>query len=175
MNINDFVLKNNLQPADAVVLHKKFMGMVDHFVIYIGDEQNEPKFVANFNKGIKILPNTEINEQLKKYIPKKIERYPGDYFGREEAVNRALSRLGEKAYGLFSNNCEHFKNWVHFGTQYSKQVDVAGTTLTAMGGVITAGGVLSSNKKSRNWGTAIFLLGIGLKFLAERSNNSDKS
>lgn len=120
MNINDFVLSNNLQPADAVILHKKFMGMVDHFVIYLGNEENEPKFVANFTKGIKVLPNEEINEQLKKYVPKKIERYPGNDFHREEAVNRALSRLGEKAYGFFSNNCEHFKNWVHYGKQYSK-------------------------------------------------------
>ncbi|MBN4047208.1 lecithin retinol acyltransferase family protein [bacterium AH-315-P13] len=161
-----------LKPADAVILHKKFMGMVDHFVIYVGNDYSGPKFVANFTKGIEVLPNEEINKQLEKYVPKKIERFPGNDIYRQQAVNRALSRLGEKAYGFFSNNCEHFKNFVHYGKQYSKQVDTAGTSLTATGGLLAVGGVLASKKKTRNWGAVLLILGLGLKYLAERSNNS---
>ncbi|WP_299112034.1 lecithin retinol acyltransferase family protein [uncultured Winogradskyella sp.] len=172
MNINQYVLKNQLRPADAVILHKKFMGMVDHFVIYVGNDLSGPKFTANFTKGIKVLPNEEINKQLEKYVPKKIERCPGNNFDRQRAVDRALSRLGEKAYGFFSNNCEHYKNFVHYGKEYSNQVDAAGTTLTATGGLMAVGGVLASKKKTRNWGAVLLILGLGLKYLAERNNNS---
>lgn len=34
-----------------------------------------------------------------------------DRFDPEEIVQRAHSRLGENAYNLISNNCEHFSNW----------------------------------------------------------------
>ena len=145
--------------------------MVDHFVIYVGYEGYEPKFVANFTKGIKVLPNSEINDQLKKYIPKKIERCPGNDLNRQQAVNRALEKIGEKAYGFFSNNCEHFKNWVHYGKQYSKQVDNAGNVLSVSGSTMLVGGLLVSNKKTRNWGAAFLLLGLILKLFAERDNN----
>lgn len=39
---------------------------------------------------------------------------------------------------------------------------------------MAVGGVLSSNKRTRNWGAGLLLLGLGLKFLAERNNDSDK-
>ncbi len=168
MNINQFVFKNNLKPADAIILNKKFMGMVDHFVIYIGHDDNEPKFVANFNKGIKVLPNNEINKQLKKYLPNRIERCPGNDYNREEAVKRALSRLGEKAYGYFSNNCEHFKNWVHYGKNISKQVNTAGNVTAILGAGLTIGGAATSNGKTMVKGVGLLTLGLILKGLSER-------
>jgi len=38
-----------------------------------------------------------------------------------EIINRAKSRLGEDAYHLFTNNCEHFVNWCIEGKQLSEQ------------------------------------------------------
>jgi Lecithin retinol acyltransferase len=40
-----------------------------------------------------------------------------------EIVRRARSRLGEKKYRLFSNNCEHFSEWCVNGVHRSPQVD----------------------------------------------------
>lgn len=41
-------------------------------------------------------------------------------------VGRAESRLGENAYGLFDNNCEHFATWCKTGVHASEQVKNAG-------------------------------------------------
>jgi len=168
MKINEFVFENRLKPADAIVLRKKFMGMVDHFAIYMGKDSNGPKFVANFTKGIQIIPEEEINTQLEKYVPERIDRFEGNISERKFAIKRAEERINENSYGLFSNNCEHFKNWVHFGKQISEQVDNAGTVLSITGTTLAVGGLLGSNKKARNWGIGLLATGLLLKSFSER-------
>jgi uncharacterized protein YycO len=41
---------------------------------------------------------------------------------RDQAVERALSRVGERAYSLGGWNCEHFASWCATGVAYSAQV-----------------------------------------------------
>jgi len=43
-------------------------------------------------------------------------------FTAEQIVERALTRLGENHYRLFSNNCEHFCTWCTQGQPVSEQV-----------------------------------------------------
>ncbi|MEH2196361.1 MAG: lecithin retinol acyltransferase family protein [Nostoc sp.] len=43
-------------------------------------------------------------------------------------IQRAESRLGENAYNLFGNNCEHFATWCKTGIHASEQVKNAGST-----------------------------------------------
>ncbi len=58
----------------------------------------------------------------------------------EVVIQRAQNRLGENAYNLFGNNCEHFARWCKTGIHMSEQVDRAeacaggagGSTSTAM-------------------------------------------
>lgn len=42
----------------------------------------------------------------------------------EIIVGRARSRIGEQAYSVFANNCEHFCNWCVTGDHHSSQIDV---------------------------------------------------
>jgi hypothetical protein len=44
-------------------------------------------------------------------------------YSSNEIVKRARSRIGERQYKLFSNNCEHFCYWCISGKNYSSQVD----------------------------------------------------
>jgi Lecithin retinol acyltransferase len=44
-------------------------------------------------------------------------------FSPQEIVRRARSRIGENAYRLLTNNCEHFCNWCLSGISYSAQVE----------------------------------------------------
>lgn len=123
MTIHQFITRYNLKPADAIVLRKKIFGMVDHYVIYIGVYENQHTFVANYTKGVKVIPNSELNQFLDVLVPTNIDRFPGHEAHRPNAVNRAISRINEKAYDYLENNCEHFKNWVHRGVHKSQQAD----------------------------------------------------
>ena len=43
----------------------------------------------------------------------------------DETIRRARSRIGEKRYRLFSNNCEHFVEWCLHGVSRSFQAETA--------------------------------------------------
>jgi len=52
-------------------------------------------------------------------------------FPSDAVVLRALSRLEEKGYSLFFNNCEHFASWCKTGENQSEQMDDAEATAGA--------------------------------------------
>ena len=67
-----------------------------------------------------------------------IKSHPGrKYFG-QESVERANSRLGEDAYTVCGNNCEHFVEWCIEGKHQSNQVD-DGVKVAAGGSSIATG------------------------------------
>ena len=47
----------------------------------------------------------------------------------DEAIERAKSCIGEKAYDLFDNNCESFVNWTLTGQNYTYQGRAAKATI----------------------------------------------
>ncbi len=61
-------------------------------------------------------------------------------YSPDDVVARARSRLAEDGYSVFSNNCEHFCNWVVDGDHLSQQVDLGalatGTTSGAIGAIV---------------------------------------
>ena len=66
-----------------------------------------------------------IEQVLETSADDKIEllEYPDhiDCFAAEEAIERARSKVGEKSYGLFNNNCECLVNWALTGQSVSIQ------------------------------------------------------
>ncbi len=154
--------QNNLKPADAIVLRKKFMGMVDHFAIFLGyDKRNQPIFVANYTKGVKQISESELNGFLEKLNPTHIERFEGNDKMRLLAVKRAVSRIGERAYDYFSNNCESFKNYVQKGVSYSKQAEnfnKSAGNIGIAGAAIGIGALATKNKKVAGWALGISAL-----------------
>ncbi|MCX6318490.1 MAG: lecithin retinol acyltransferase family protein [Bacteroidetes bacterium] len=125
MNYIELVVRQNkLNPADVIVLKKKFFGMVDHFAIFLGrNTKNEPLFAANYTKGTRLIDQNELNEFLQTLEPNRIERFVGTMLQRNQAIKRALSKLGENDYNYLSNNCEHYKNFVQTGVPRSEQVE----------------------------------------------------
>ena len=156
-----FVIANNLQPADAILLNKKFMGMLDHYAVYLGrhPETNKPVFAANYTSGVQILTPVDVDSFLEKLVPSKIERFYGTMHQRKEAVSRALTMVGKTSYNLIFNNCEHYKNFVQFNKKYSSQVDNAGKTAMITGGITALAGAAAGNKKAMGWGLLFLALG----------------
>ena len=91
-------------------------GAKDYFILHFPKEGGPPRkirsstdFSANPREGTGILD----------FIFKA--KYT--LLSPEETVKRAKSRLGEKAYNLTKNNCEHFSLWCKTGKAFSRQVD----------------------------------------------------
>ena len=135
MTIHQFVIANNLRPVDAILLRKKLIGMVDHYAIYLGIMKGRHVFVANYTKGVRVIDDHEMEQFLTRLVPKCIERFNGDERQRQEALQRAISRVGENKYSLMSNNCEHYKNFVHHGVHRSEQVESFNSGMKTAGGV----------------------------------------
>lgn len=101
------------------------LGVYEHHGIACGDGN-----VVHFGRGIFDIDNAVIEQvDLETFsqsrpivvVDSKIE------FPPEEVVRRATSRLGERSYDLWSNNCEHFANWSRSGDHSSPQIDVTET------------------------------------------------
>jgi len=55
--------------------------------------------------------------------PVWVVKHSESTYSSREIVRRARSRLGETAYQLLSNNCEHFCNWCVSGQSRSAQIE----------------------------------------------------
>lgn len=167
--INELINYNNLRPTDAIILKKKFIGMADHYALFMGYRNNEPLFIANYRDGVREVSAEDMQKYLQFLEPERIEYFEGNESERAEAINRAFSRLGERAYDYIANNCEHFKNWVHSGEHYSSQVNTAGNVALAAGAGAVIGGLAAKNKTAVAVGIGGLLLGAILK-----SNSGNK-
>lgn len=80
-------------------------------------------------------------------------------YSRKESVIRAQKRLGENAYNITGNNCEHFINWCMHGNHNSSQVDIGTTTVS--GTLSTAAGI-GSRAAVASAGSVVGLSGSGI-------------
>ena len=167
MTIKQFVQINQLQQADAIILRKKVLGMVDHYAVFLGFRDRKPVFVANYRDGVQVKESEMIN-LVAKYEPREIERFSGTESERQAAVNRGLSRLGERAYNYVANNCEHFKNWVHHGEHRSEQVKGASKAVATVGAIGVVGALATKNPKLGAWAAGLLLLGAVLNKVSEK-------
>jgi hypothetical protein len=76
---------------------------------------------------------TTLTEFAKGYPVIVIEFSPEKCLPPEECIRLAYSRLGENAYNLVLNNCEHFAIWCKIGEHRSLQVDFMKELAVAVG------------------------------------------
>ena len=160
MTINQFITSNNLKPADALEMRCPTAGFPKHYAIYAGIYDGCHKFIANIKDGVQILSNEQLQGFVKKYEVTGIERFNGPLSERKNAMKRAIKRIGEKAYSIIFNNCEHFKNWVLYGEDKSKQVASLSAIAGAMGGGLLLTGLATGDKRLQKAG--VIILGIML-------------
>ena len=120
--VRKFVNENNLQPGDAIVAKKIGYGVLDHFIVYLGNDYSNYRFMANSKQeGVRRYKEDEIIELVKSFEPIRIRRFKGSNYERQLAVERALSQEGQP-YSLLGSNCEHFANYVQKRVKDSPQV-----------------------------------------------------
>lgn len=139
MTLDQYIYSNNIRKADAIKVGKSW-GALTHYVIYLGREseyrnlgfsggyyhqgRNRHLFIANMKEGVKVLTEEEILKHLETYQPTGINRFRGNDYERNLAIDRALSRMNEADYHLVLNNCEHFASYVQTGSASSTQSQV---------------------------------------------------
>lgn len=137
LDLVEFASKNYLktynpnQPkvGDIIFAYKTYYSYLPykHFGIYLGNN----KVIHYHGESIEtaLIQEDSIETFLKNSIDNKlhiletISSEVENDFSVEETIARAKSRLGEKAYGLLMNNCEHFAMWCKYGTKKSTQVE----------------------------------------------------
>ena len=119
--IKKLQLNSQLYPADVIVAKKRngLGRILNHYVVYVGNET----FIGNLQDGVKVLSESELSDLLVDYEPVRIKPFEGTDFQRNQAINRAYHKLGQK-YSLLNFNCEHFANWVQKGKENSVQVSI---------------------------------------------------
>jgi hypothetical protein len=115
---------NSLRPGDHIYVS---YGFFTHHGIYVGDGSvvelfknwkkiEEPSDVPHIRRiSIEVFADGR-EVRVRQYAPSECD--PPDV-----VVGRALSRIGEKGYDLFNNNCEHFATWCKTGQARSSQVE----------------------------------------------------
>ncbi len=157
MTINQYIQQNNILPGDAIVVRKNNIGLLDHYLIYLGWYYGEHKFIANYFGGTKILTYGEVYNFSLAYRPSRIRRFKGNNIQRKAAVERALSRKDQNSYHLILNNCEHYANYVQEGKDYSQQTTLFGAGIAVSGLALTAS---SKNNIGKGIGAAITFAGL---------------
>jgi len=167
MTLNQFIEHNKVKQGDAIVVKKDNIGLLDHYLIYLGQLFGEHKFIANYFSGTRILSNSELINFSQKFSPSRIRRFIGTDTQRKAAVTRALSRRDQQSYHLILNNCEHYANYVQTGTAFSNQTNVFGTGMAITGLAMVAS---SKSEATKKVGTAVAVFGL----LALMFENSKK-
>jgi len=133
MYLTELVRKNGLKSADVIISKKIGWNVLAHTITYLGQDYytDQELFVANMKDGIRVLDEWGIKQLLQQYKPVRLKRFKGTEYARQEAVKRALSKLGENRYHILFNNCEHFSNYVQHGRAFSKQSQNFGLAVAA--------------------------------------------
>jgi len=95
-----------------------------HHGIYAGDGR-----VVHYGALMYDIIRTPVEEvsfeQFAEGRPVFVVQHGESCFHADEVIRRARSRLGEKRYRLFSNNCEHFVEWCLHDVARSFQAETA--------------------------------------------------
>lgn len=147
IHLDTFIARNNLQPADAIVVKKQPFKLLDHYLVYLGIDAYGHVFIANYTQGTRILRESDLAQFLPDFVPSRIVRFVGNYIQRNAAVQRALSRRDQSSYHLIVNNCEHFSTYVQTGKGESSQVRAISSGLV-LTGLITASAAKQEETKA---------------------------
>jgi hypothetical protein len=103
------------------------LGMYHHHGIDRGDGS-----VIHFGRGIHDIANAKVEVVSRKAFSmgRQIDVVESELrFSTDEVVQRAESRLDEREYDLFDNNCEHFVTWCRTGKNSSPQIEQTETMI----------------------------------------------
>ena len=82
--------------------------------------------------------------------------YPKTDVEKAKAIERFFKRVGENAYNLACNNCEHLVSYILTGEPYSEQISKAGKWIMCK--VDAASIYINGNKHALKWANGLFAI-----------------
>jgi hypothetical protein len=119
-----FAQRINLLPGDVVITNKKFLNLVDHYLVYLGvNNYGQEVYIENdYRNGVQCITGDEFTNKNPTWSA--VRKLNGDDTQRYWACERAKSLLYAR-YDLQRFNCENFANYVQYGQSFSSQVNTA--------------------------------------------------
>ncbi len=102
--------------GDAHVAGRAFLELIPYR--HYGIELPDGTVCENSPAGVRVVGFTDFARGR----PTQVANPDASPDVRALAVQRAMSRVGERRYSLAGNNCEHFANWCATGIAVSQQV-----------------------------------------------------
>lgn len=128
----DQTADKKLEPGDVLSV-SRWGNLYEHYGVYIGQNQvihfaGEPgdSELLDDSAMVRTVSLSDFKQDSEYRIiafPKESSISCYHLYSAEETVERAKSRLGERGYGPWGNNCEHFAYWCKTGVKRSKQVE----------------------------------------------------
>ena len=112
--------------GDAHVAGRAFLELIPYR--HYGIELPDGTVCENSPAGVRVVGFTDFARGR----PTQVANPDASPDVRALAVQRAMSRVGERRYSLAGNNCEHFANWCATGVAVSHQVIAFIKTLAQM-------------------------------------------
>jgi len=123
---------DRIVPGSVLFVDNYFIGFstYQHYGIYLGNErvihfapvEGQEFNILNLQESFR---NAVIHvSSLDDFLGARalqIDRNIEKRFSDQEIIQRAMSKLGQKEYDLFTNNCEHFARWCVTGDHISYQ------------------------------------------------------
>lgn len=133
---NSVCYKNGPLPGDVIYV-KRMGDLYRHFGIYAGNDRiiHYAGHGGGWGEDVSVheAPLCEFLQDTQRYTVCEFKTHCDisgyRLYSREETLQRAYRRLGERDYNLITNNCEHFALWCRTGVSASPQVKVVGKTI----------------------------------------------
>ena len=125
-------LKKRIYPGDVICV-ERWGSLYRHYGVYTGNDKvvHYAGKAGNWNKDVAVR-EVSMKEFLQDATAYIICEFPHEsnlpnyhLYSHKETVKRAYSRLGERKYDLFTNNCEHFAVWCRTNISVSIQAEQA--------------------------------------------------
>lgn len=141
--MNKYVYQHRLRPGDEIVLPKSAFNLVQHYAVYLGEDNAGTSWIVENKQGhgVKL---TKADD----FFPAggsvtRINRFTGSALEREALVKKALDSVG-RSYHLINFNCEHFSTELRSGRARSRQVEKVGWGVFLL---VVAGALFSNGNR----------------------------
>ena len=138
LDIDTLIERSGIRPGDSVWMKNCLLGLTDHYLIYLGRNENGiPTFVGRMEFGMVELTPEQIAYLIGNTYAARVNQLDCEEAHRVTAVRRMEDRMDIITYNLILRNSKEFKEEVKAAPKFNwKQIPIGfGVTLGVLGAI----------------------------------------